>query len=183
MDLSFASVRAFVRWALAAVAALVVVPTYASDAQRDVDGVFFVAKSENKNRVVYGLHLDAHCEPSGAAPMYAYWRMLERGPGVVEPLLPREAPAYGIASQRIVERDAKGGRLRLSLRALPERFIDVTWGGRGGACFATARTAIQDVPATLESVFVQLKWPFGIAYLVLQGRDTDGRAVREKVSP
>ena len=176
------SVRTSVRWALAA-AVLVSGPARASDAPGDVDDVFFIAKSENKNRVLYGLHLDARCTPSGPAPMFAYWRMLERGPRVVEPLLEREAPAYGIASQRIVERDAQGGRLRLSLRALPERFIDVTWGERGGSCYARARTTIQGTPATLESVFVQLKWPFGISYLLLGGRDAEGHVLREKVSP
>jgi hypothetical protein len=36
--------------------------------------------------------------------------------------------------------------------------------------------------AALTSVFVQLRWPFGVDYLELSGRAiTDGRVVRERL--
>ncbi len=41
--------------------------------------VFSIAKSENKNQVQYVVRLDAHCAPVGPAPVFAYWRMLEKG--------------------------------------------------------------------------------------------------------
>src|SRR5580692_8073537 len=61
--------------------------------------LFFVSKSENKNQVSYAVRLDAECRPTGAAPVFAYWRMLERSPVVVEPLLALEEMAYGVGPQ------------------------------------------------------------------------------------
>src|ERR1700733_7408049 len=86
----------------------------------DAPQVFSIAKSENKNRVAYALRLDERCAPVGAAPLAPYWRMLEKGPTVTEPLLPREEQAYGIAAQSV-----KAGVVRVTLRALEGREIAV----------------------------------------------------------
>jgi hypothetical protein len=54
----------------------------------------------------------------------------------------------------------------------------------GGACTATARVMIDQTPAALTDVFVQLRWPFGVDYLLLQGRaSADGRPLRERLVP
>ena len=154
------------------------------DAGHDVASVFFVAKSENRNQVHYGIHLDGGCAPAGTAPVFAYWRMLERGPLATEPLLRREVDAYGFAEQRVVERGADGGRVALGLRALPGRVISVTSAAREGTCEATATTAIGGAPAALQRVFVQLRWPFGVDHLELSGRAVpDGRWVEERLAP
>jgi hypothetical protein len=151
---------------------------------RGVPSVFFIAKSENKNQVHYGVHVDAQCVPAGAAPVFAYWRMLERGPQATEPLLDREVPAYGVAEQRVIERRADGGRVVLRLRALADRIIEIdTSSSPEGGCLATATTYIGGVPAVLSSVFAQLRWPFGVDHLLITGRAIDGgRALRERVS-
>lgn len=152
---------------------------------RDVASVFFIAKSENKNQVHYGVHVDARCAPAGAAPVFAYWRMLEHGPQATEPLLDREVPAYGIAEERVIERRADGGRTLLRLHALPDRIIEVDTAAspEGGGCVGTATMTIAGVPAILSSVFAQLRWPFGLDYLLIMGRATDGaRPLRERVS-
>jgi len=157
--------------------------TALGDASHDVSSAFFVAKSENRNQVHYGVHLDATCAPSGGAPVFAYWRMLEHGPAATEPLLSREQPAYGIAEQRVGERRADGGRLVVRLRALPDRIIEIVTGPREGGCEATASTVIDGAPATLSSVFAQLRWPFGVDYLMLSGRSlADGRVLRERLA-
>jgi hypothetical protein len=174
----------------ALVAGLAVVAAFTGDAttargdsSHDVASAFFVAKSENKNQVHYGVHLDATCSPSGAAPVFAYWRMLEHGPGATEPLLSREQPAYGIADQRVVDRRADGGRLVVRLRALADRPIEIVTGPRDGGCEVTATTVIDGAPATLSSVYAQLRWPFGVDYLMLSGRSlTDGRLLRERLA-
>jgi hypothetical protein len=151
---------------------------------RDVSSVFLVAKSENKNQVHYGVHLDASCAPAGAAPVFAYWRMLEHGPLATEPLLDREVGAYGVAEQQVVERGPDGGRLTLRLRALPARPITVATRARGEACEATATMVIGGAPASLRSVYAQLRWPFGVDHLVLSGRSlADGRVVEERIVP
>jgi hypothetical protein len=168
---------------LAVAAGGLVVAVARGEGGRDVASVFLVAKSENRNQVHYGVHLDASCAPVGAVPVFAYWRMLERGPLATEPLLRREVDAYGFAEQRVVERDADGGRVALRLHALPGRPIAVQTGSREGACFATATTVIGGSPSALRSVYAQLRWPFGVDHLVLSGRSlADGRAVEERVS-
>src|SRR5437660_6247311 len=91
---------------------------------RTVPSVFFIAKSENKNQVHYGIHLDEACTPAGGAPVFAYWRMLERGPFETEPVLPREVPAYGFV-QSTVLRDRPAGRVFVTLNALPKRPIAI----------------------------------------------------------
>ena len=157
--------------------------TARGDTSHDVPSVFFVAKSENRNQVHYGVHLDPACAPTGPSPVFAYWRMLEQGPGATEPLLPREEPAYGIAEQRVIERRADGGRLLLRLRALPDRPIAIDTVSHDGTCEVSATTSIGGAPATLHSVFAQLRWPFGVDYLQLDGRSVlDGHLLRERLA-
>jgi hypothetical protein len=150
---------------------------------RDISSVFFVAKSENRNQVHYGVHLDEACAPTGRSPVFAYWRMLEHGPLATEPLLAHEVRAYGVGEQRVLAREQGGGRVAVSLRALPARTIVVTSRAQGEGCRADATTNIGGVPAALTSVYAKLGWPFGVAYLMLSGRGLDGREVRERVVP
>jgi hypothetical protein len=155
----------------------------ASAFQRSISSVFFVGKSENKNQVHYGIRLDPGCVPVGDAPVFAYWQMLERGPQVTEPLLPREEPAYGLATQQVV-RGLASGRVVVRLNALPSRPIVVDTAPGPSGCQAIARTPIGGVAASLSSVFVTLRWPFGVDHLLLAGRATlDGRLVCEAVRP
>ncbi len=165
-------------------AVLLAAPATAADAGIALPSVFFVAKSENRNQVHYGVRLDASCAPAGGAPVFVYWRMLEHGPGATEPLLSQEEPAYGLADQRVVERSEAGGRVLLRLRALPGRAIALETSGRDGVCRAVATMVIGGGQASLASVYAQLKWPFGVDYLALRGRRlADGRAVEERVTP
>jgi len=153
------------------------------EAGRDVASVFLIAKSENRNQVHYGVHLDAACAPVGPTPVFAYWRMLEQGPHATEPLLSREVGAYGFVEQRVVERGADGGRVTLRLRALPARPIAIETRAHDGVCEATATTFIGGAAASLRSVYAQLRWPFGVDHLVLSGRSlADGRAVEERLA-
>jgi hypothetical protein len=171
---------------LAALAVLAPLPRIASGQGRvhDVASVFFIAKSENRNQVHYGLHLDESCAPAGPSPVFAYWRMLEHGPFATEGLLPLEVPAYGVAEQRVLSRGPTGGQVAVSLKALPARTIVIASRSQGDACVATATTTIGGAPAALASVYAQLSWPFGVASLTLWGRElADGREVREQVHP
>jgi hypothetical protein len=152
-----------------------------SDA-RVIRSVFFVAKSENKNQVHYGIHLDEACAPEGDAPVFAYWRMLERGPLATEPLLSREVPAYGLYEQHVLKHGEHGGRVLLTLNALRKRPIVIESAAAGPTCATIARTAIGGIPASLASIFVQLRWPFGVESIVLSGRASfDGRPVHERM--
>lgn len=146
--------------------------------------LFSISKSENKNQVAFAVRLDAECRPLGEAPVYAYWRMLERSPAAVEPLLPVEQGAYGIGHQRVVERGESGGAVRFALRALPDRGIVVHTAHQGSMCAAAASTRIADIPARLFNVHARIAWPFGVDSLLITGwAESDGRVVRETMRP
>jgi hypothetical protein len=53
---------------------------------------------------------------------------------------------------------------------------------RDGRCEAVASTSIEGNRASLHHVFAQLRWPFGVAYLELEGHALDGRVLRERIS-
>jgi len=148
--------------------------------------LFSISKSENRNVVQFAERLDASCAPVGDAPVFAYWRMLEHGPAATEPLLAREQPAYGIASQAVAARSGDGGAVRVVLRALPRAplYVESRRSARTGACEASARTPIEGVEARLFNVHAVLRWPFGVAQLVVSGWSlADGRPVRDARTP
>ncbi len=144
--------------------------------------LFSIAKSENKNQVQYAILTDPACAPVGAAPVSAYWRMLEQGPHATGPLLSREVPAYGLASQSVASRGASGGSVRVLLNALPGRPVTIaTSRGSDGACRASATLPIAGTPARLSNVYVKLAWN-GVDYLLLRGWSIEGsRLVTEKI--
>lgn len=121
----------------------------------DVRTVFLVSKNENRNQVHYGIRLDAHCEPRGATPVFAYWRNLESGPADLSPLLPIELRAYGIAEQRI---DRRGALVAVDIRlaALSERVVRIEVSQANGRCRARAFTSIGGQQARLHRVHVIL---------------------------
>jgi len=102
--LAFALLAALTSSALVAPIARPAPPERGAEVGRGVRSVFFVAKSENRNEVHYGVALDSACVPAGSSPVFAYWRMRERSPLATEPLLAREVSAYGIAEPQRVER-------------------------------------------------------------------------------
>jgi hypothetical protein len=169
--------------ALAALATLV-----AASAGADAAGtprtllLFSISKSENKNQVQYAIRVDDRCEPVTTAPVFAYWRMLEKGPTVTEPLLAHELDAYGIATQVTTRASDRDG-VRLVLRAVRARPIAIELSrGESGECRALSTVAISGAPAHLYDVYAKLKWPFGVEYLLLEGWSLDGtRVVREKL--
>jgi hypothetical protein len=153
----------------------------ASDAEvrfgpHDVASVLAIAKSENRNEVHFAVALDERCRPVGDAPVRAYWKMREKGDSL-EPLLDREQAAYGVARQRV-----DGPRVHLSLRAKPEWGLVVEASQRGGACEAHTVAAIAGRPIELSRIFVQLAFPFGVAWTRATGRSLgDGAAVEARL--
>jgi hypothetical protein len=146
----------------------------------DIASAFFIAKSENRNQVHYGVRVDRDCRPIGEQPVFAYWRMLEHG-GEVEPLLDHEVPAYGVLEQRQVQPlEPLGAAIAITLRALPRRVVTVNVRRGAGRCEAEATTVIAGTAARLRFIYARLAWPFGIDYLLLRGRRLDdGRVIEE----
>jgi len=151
---------------------------------RELPSAFFISKSENRNEVHFAVSIDERCVPVGAAPVRPYWLDREKGVGVTSPLLPREEPAYGIASQTVVSREATRGTIRLSLRALPQRSLEIlTARAVDGTCQAWTHTAIAGERAQLFNVHATLKF-LGIESILLTGWATsDKRVIRETIKP
>ena len=145
----------------------------------EIPSAFFISKSENKNQVHYAVLVDDNCRPVGNAPVRPYWRELERGPGVTSPLLDREQPAYGIASQTVTS-----GEIVLTLRALPARPLRIeTARGQDGACASWTHMTIAAEPSQLYQIHVTLRL-FSIDSILLTGWTwTDRRVIRETLKP
>jgi hypothetical protein len=150
-------------------------------APADIPSVFFIAKSQNKNQVHYGIHVDRDCRPHGDAPVFAYWRMLEDH-GHLEPLLDREVPAYGLCERQVVESaGADQTSIRVCLRALSDRPVVLNVGRTASGCQASASTTIAGTEARLHFVYARLAW-LGIDYLLFRGaRYESGLAIEEIV--
>ncbi len=166
------------RLLVAAVFAACVLFPCSARADGTLTSVLFVSKSENKNQVHYGVHLDDTCAFTSSAPVFAYWRMLEKGPTVTEPLLPREQRGYGIAQQDIVN----GGTVRLTLRALPKRPILIHVSrAPDGTCVARTEAVVAGVLVRLFNVHVALGF-MRVDHLLLSGWAATGQIVRERLT-
>lgn len=145
---------------------------------RDVTSMFFIARSTNKNQVHYGVRLDAACNVVGDRPVYGYWRMLQNR-GEIEPILGMEQPAYGVDDRQEILRSSAMTTVRFKLRAFPKRALAVTISRTEAGCEALASTGIAGAEARLRSIYVKIKWPFGIDYVLVRGLTKEGRPVEE----
>lgn len=144
-------------------------PLLADDTARESVPLFAIRKTENRNRVQYVVAVDAACRPRGTAPVHAYGRMLERGPGVREPLAPFERMAYGMVQQRVGE-DAAGARVEVVLRALRSRPIVVRFDASSGHCAARPTASVNGVACAIDDVLVVQRGPLTVDHVELEGR-------------
>ena len=151
----------------------------------DVPTAFFIDKSQNRNRVDYGVRLDASCLPVGDEPVFAYWREFEKTPLRLSGLMPAERGVYGVGKQRIARRDETGAEVVVKLKKLDREVVITTRRQDDGHCAAVARTLIAGVTsAQLASAHVQLKSPLIIAYVEIRGTDpASGAPIAERVKP
>ena len=150
----------------------------------DVATLFYVAKSDDRNRVDYGVRLDARCSPVGDAPVYAYWRRFEPGQQELGDLGPLDATAYGIAHQSVRVREPNGSWIELGLRAVPARRLLVLVQRHGDRCIGAVQTAIRGRDAVLDHVFVDLAGPLRVREVIIRGEDrVTGEPVFERARP
>jgi hypothetical protein len=153
----------------------------------DVQTVFYISKSDDRNRVDYGIHLDANCAPVGDDAVFQYWREFENSPPVrVHGLGMFEYIPYGISEQRTISRTSSGGSHTIKLRQLDKMLIRiVTQRGADGRCSAEARTVINRKECVLIFAYVKLR-KGGLApsvdYIDLHGRDVStGQEVLDRL--
>jgi len=150
----------------------------------DVRTVFFISKSDDRNRVDYGVRLDARCQPVGETPVYAYWHRFEPGQPIYGDLNSMDRRVYGVRQQRVHERNASGTWIEIRLAAVTdERILILVRPGDDG-CVAAARIQVRGRDALLDHVHVQLARLFGVEHVTVHGRDPDtGAEVTERRTP
>ena len=138
----------------------------------DIQTLFFISKSDDRNRVDYGMRLDENCLPAKSDAIFPYWREFENSPPVRTHALGMfEYVAYGVSEQRTVQRGPTGGQVLMKLKQVGRPIWVITQREANGRCSASSRTTIAGVPAELISIYVKLQGPLSVAYLDVKGRD------------
>ncbi len=150
----------------------------------DVQTVFYINKSDDHNRVDYGMRLDAHCLPVNDSAVFPYWREFEHAPPVrTHTLKFYEYAAYGFSSQRIVEKGKSGARYLLQLKQVNRPILITTGRDSAGHCAAKAYAKIQgDRHAQLSHIYVKLAGILRVAYVDVYGHDpASGKKLVERM--
>jgi hypothetical protein len=124
----------------------------------DIETVFYISKSDDRNRVDFGIRLDERCVPKTDDAVFEYWREFEKSPPVrTHGLGAFDFIAYGISEQRVLRKTPDGAVHLVRLRQFPKTPIDiVTRLGADGRCSAQALSTINGKESNLTYVYVQL---------------------------
>ncbi|MCL2778688.1 MAG: DUF4833 domain-containing protein [Polyangiaceae bacterium] len=145
----------------------------------DVQSVFFIGKSDDRNQVHYGLHLDGDCVPVGEQPVYAYWLQVEKG-NVTEDLNFLDRSVYGVKGQQVAQRSVKESKVLMTVKAAPDRAIEIVIHKRDGKCIADPIATINGAPARVGSVFVHVAGWLRVDWIEIRGT-ANGKPVVERV--
>lgn len=153
----------------------------------DLPTVFYISKSDDHNRVDYGIHLDAQCLPTKDDAVFQYWRVFEKAPPVrVLALGGLDSIAYGISEQRMLRKTASGAVYFVRLRQFQKTPIEIlTTRSADGRCSSQARTTINGKESELTFVYVQLGKDFllpSVEFVDVFGKDLQtGQDVSERI--
>lgn len=152
----------------------------------DVATIFYVSKSDDRNRVDYGVHLDARCRPVGEEPVFAYWHRFEPGEPRFGDLNFFDEQAYGITSQRVASSNGGGTWIEIETRAAPgERLLVLVTRARDGeGCVARLRMRLSGRHAWVERAHVQLAGPMQVESITFYGTEVgSGTRIRHRRAP
>jgi hypothetical protein len=161
-------------------------PAWAGEVQigpHDIATTFFISKSDDANRVDYGIRLDAGCAPVSDDAIFAYWRVFEKSPPVrTQELSLIDRIPYGIAEQRTLKRTDSGGEYAFTLKQFTRRIVITTRREPDGRCSSTARSTINGSTAQLLSVFAKLAGFARVDYIDVLGKSLEtGAAITERI--
>lgn len=152
--------------------------------QHDVRTVFYISKSDDRNRVDYGVRLDEHCQPVGGQPIYAYWHRFEPGQRRIGELNGMDRRAYGIQRQSVRSRSSRGSWIEMRIASVPDRRILVLARSDQDGCTAHAQVRLDGGDAILDRIHVQLGGPMSVDYVTIHGRDSaTGQRITERRRP
>jgi Domain of unknown function (DUF4833) len=149
----------------------------------DVPTLFYIAKSNNRDRVDYGIRLDASCHPVASDATFPYWRDLEKEPVSVHTMGMFAKMAYGFAAQK-TEHQSDGAIVqRLLLKQVNRPIWVTTLKAEDGRCKAKAWTKIGTVDrAELVSIYVKLSGALSVDYVDVKGRNpSTGELITEHI--
>ncbi len=167
---------------------VVPMPALAGEVQfgpSDIPTVFFISKSDDGNRVDYGMRLNADCAADNNDTVFPYWREFEPPPVHTKPLGVFAHLGYGISDQRRRNVGKPDAVYQVRLKQFSQRPIFITTTrNANGHCQALARVQIGAVPfAQLDSIFVKLSGPLTVDYIVVKGRSlATGQLLEERVN-
>lgn len=138
----------------------------------DIETLFYIAKSNNRDRVDYGMRLDAACRPASADAVFPYWRNLEHRPVTTHSLGIFARMAYGVSIQETARTTSMGADHGLRLKQVDRPIWVTTSRAADGHCSALVRSKIAGVEnAELISIYVKLSGPFSVEYVDIKGRN------------
>jgi hypothetical protein len=151
----------------------------------DIATAFYISKSDDHNRVDYGMRLDSHCTAANNDAVFPYWREFEHAPPVrTHSLGTFEYFAYGLSGQGVRHNAESSGEYWVKLKQFGQRPIWIsTRREADGHCSALARCTIAGVKfAQLLSIYVKLSGPLSVDYLVVKGKNLDtGQLLEERL--
>ncbi|MFO0680274.1 MAG: DUF4833 domain-containing protein [Polyangiaceae bacterium] len=156
-------------------------PTFGT---HDIATAFFISKSDDKNRVDYGMRLDENCAAVGDDAVFPYWREFEKSPPVrTHALGTFEYVPYGFAMQKNVKKTPTGGEYAVKLKQFPRPIFLTTKKEEGGRCSVLVRTKIGTTEwAKLESIHAKLGGLMSVDYVDVKGKNlATGEAIEERI--
>ena len=157
-------------------------PTFA---RFDIPTVFYISKSDDYNRVDFGIRLDAECAPTKDDAVFPYWREFEKAPPVrIHTFGAFDYIGYGMSEQRVLRKAPPPHFVRL--RQFQQKPITIlTTKDPDGRCSAQARTAINGKESQLTFVYVKLRSGFlvpSVEFIDVHGKDLQtGQDVVERI--
>lgn len=156
----------------------------------DIATVFYISKSDDKNRVDYGIRLDERCAPTRDEAVFQYWRHFEPPEnGTKTHMLGTfEYIPYGISEQRSIRKIPSGGIHIMRLRQFGKTPIAiVTTKQADGKCTSQARSLINGKEAELSYIYVKLgKGGLvpSVDYVDVHGKDLEtGAELTQRMKP
>lgn len=146
----------------------------------DIRSTFVISKNIDHNVVEYGIHLDKDCLPIGSEPMYAYWRQYDKGPNITEDLNFLDKTVYGIKDQSVLHRGSDDARIRLTVKAAPDRPVTIIIKKTDGKCSAESLGTISGTTARLKEVYVHVAGIMSVDWVEIRGT-ANGQPIVERV--
>ena len=154
----------------------------ATEGVKESDSLLFIERSKNKNQVHYAVKLNPDCTFANDAPVYGYWKVLEKGPDVIEELNTFDNIAYGIENQMVDEKNKN--EITFNLKAIESKKITLTVTKKEQNCLKKTVMTINGQSAIIEKIYVFAEEGMirpTVKWIDLFGKDNKNKAITERI--